>query len=543
MPEGGAVHNITAVVASFLLVCSLHASSADTPIDHDKCPGTNRILVTGGGGTRGAYQVGALWYLIKIRHCDFQHFAGTSTGALTAAVLASARNANELGKNVEILVDVYRDLRSADDIVSKKSPIPAQVLLPKNVGGTQGMYSLAPLMARIAKRRIDLERAPREKLTIPVVSLQRGPLHTYEVYSMLDLIIGSASIPIAVEPRVARIWTMGDVHAIEGDVVTIRTDKAPGLADKDCVVRLYAGVDVHRCSYVSTAAIRHESVSGSVVEASADAEWEVRLRVPLTPRQRAELATNIDTAQKAALTDNLPPTLPKTQFTGVHQLVDGGVADNLPLFQAFGVWSEGEGLSSGRYDAIFAISTGTTIPSLWGNTEASGALDVAKRSLDVLWTTLQDTSSRWAMAHASSLELADEAQRLSRDVMRHMRALKTRMGEKEFDAFVAASPPPDTKHIRDLAEQAKNDDLNKEMGIRRTPPVPRLYILEPGRSVFNDTLEVDANKISIALYDGCIMAAAFDFGAARNSQREIIRSTEERPECAPLRPRFWPRQR
>ena len=50
----------------------------------------NRALILGGGGARGAYQVGMLDVLVNELELDFQIMRGVSIGALNAAFLAQA---------------------------------------------------------------------------------------------------------------------------------------------------------------------------------------------------------------------------------------------------------------------------------------------------------------------------------------------------------------------------------------------------------------------------------------------------------------------
>lgn len=55
-----------------------------------------RALVLSGGGSKGAFEAGAIAYLINEKNLDFQLFTGTSVGALNAAYLGQARNHKEL---------------------------------------------------------------------------------------------------------------------------------------------------------------------------------------------------------------------------------------------------------------------------------------------------------------------------------------------------------------------------------------------------------------------------------------------------------------
>ena len=79
-----------------------------------KSPGTGLILT--GGGARAAYQVGVLLAVAKLssnpRRNPFPILCGTSAGAINAASIACV--ADDFGKAVAILADVWRNMRAGD---------------------------------------------------------------------------------------------------------------------------------------------------------------------------------------------------------------------------------------------------------------------------------------------------------------------------------------------------------------------------------------------------------------------------------------------
>lgn len=79
-----------------------------------KSPGTGLILT--GGGARAAYQVGVLLAVAKLssnpRRNPFPILCGTSAGAINAASIACV--ADDFGKAVGILADVWRNMRAGD---------------------------------------------------------------------------------------------------------------------------------------------------------------------------------------------------------------------------------------------------------------------------------------------------------------------------------------------------------------------------------------------------------------------------------------------
>lgn len=81
LAEGLAMKAIlTLLLGVALAVNAPRVVYADEDSRASTCPGANRALVISGGGVRGAFQVGALWYLVHELGCEFSRFVGTSTG-------------------------------------------------------------------------------------------------------------------------------------------------------------------------------------------------------------------------------------------------------------------------------------------------------------------------------------------------------------------------------------------------------------------------------------------------------------------------------
>ena len=72
-----------------------------------------RALVLSGGGSKGAFEVGAIAHLINKKKLDFQLFTGTSVGALNAAFLGQARNHQELQELAEELTGLWLGIRGS----------------------------------------------------------------------------------------------------------------------------------------------------------------------------------------------------------------------------------------------------------------------------------------------------------------------------------------------------------------------------------------------------------------------------------------------
>jgi len=214
-------------------------------ITHITCPYHSNLLILSGGGIRGAYQAGSLWYMVNKLGCTFDHIYGTSTGAVSAAFLAQAEDLQELKRLVNDLVENYKTT-STSDIIKPHFLGTLRVFLPRAFGGVDGVNTLNPLALRL-KAQIDPKKI--RGLTVLAVSLQAGPIKISarvggEISSwpfvegdILEFVLGSASVPVAVEPRRVRLWMHGAIVKLEGDLLTFLSGGV-GLADPACEVRI-----------------------------------------------------------------------------------------------------------------------------------------------------------------------------------------------------------------------------------------------------------------------------------------------------------------
>src|SRR4051812_30215694 len=78
-----------------------------------------RALVLSGGGVKGAFEAGAVDYLVNQAGLDFQFFFGTSTGALNVSLLGQARNYDDLVFRTRQLKQLWLDIKGYRTIYSK----------------------------------------------------------------------------------------------------------------------------------------------------------------------------------------------------------------------------------------------------------------------------------------------------------------------------------------------------------------------------------------------------------------------------------------
>ena len=86
-----------------------------------------RALVLSGGGCRGAFEVGALDYLIREAGEDYHIFLGTSVGALNAALIGQAQGRGELIKLVGLLKEIWLNLKGSRSVFAGSVLGPARL--------------------------------------------------------------------------------------------------------------------------------------------------------------------------------------------------------------------------------------------------------------------------------------------------------------------------------------------------------------------------------------------------------------------------------
>ncbi len=131
-----------------------------------------RALVLSGGGSKGAFEVGAIEYLVKRERLNFHVFTGTSVGALNAAFLGQARNRRELGELVEELKALWLGVRGNRSIYRSGFIRSFFRLLFGD-----SLYNPAGLRSLLAAK-LDLERIfhPATVVKVTAVALENGEL-------------------------------------------------------------------------------------------------------------------------------------------------------------------------------------------------------------------------------------------------------------------------------------------------------------------------------------------------------------------------------
>jgi predicted acylesterase/phospholipase RssA len=168
----------------------------DTYLIKSRVMTLERALVLSGGSERGAFEVGAVDYLVNQDGFDFNYFFGTSIGALNVSILGQARDHEELKFRIQQLKKLWLSIRGYQSIY-RKNPLGMLNLL-----SGRALYEPVGLR-RILRQNIDLDRLfdPTNVVNVTTVALETGELFYADTRSpeirqnFLNYVLASASIP------------------------------------------------------------------------------------------------------------------------------------------------------------------------------------------------------------------------------------------------------------------------------------------------------------------------------------------------------------
>jgi NTE family protein len=178
----------------------------------DRGPASQRLgVVFAGGGAKAAYEAG-LGLALHERGVVPAAIAGTSAGAVNAALLAAGE--------AERLAELWRTIRR-EDVFAYRAPAVLGGLLPGWLGlrllaRTRGLLDPEPLRATLA-RHVDLQRVRASPIAVLVVAtdLVSGTAERFDNATLtLDTLVASATVPGLFPPV-----TAGDRMLVDGGVV------------------------------------------------------------------------------------------------------------------------------------------------------------------------------------------------------------------------------------------------------------------------------------------------------------------------------------
>ena len=152
-----------------------------------------KALVLSGGGSKGAFQLGAMKRLMRNEGNSYDIFCGTSVGALNAGYMSQFSKEKQ-SEGLGSLIGIWVGLKQSD--VYTSWPVLNVVLgLFK-----KGLYNAKPLK-QLIKKHVQPSRVIT-KLAVTAVSLSSGSLRVFteEDSNLLDAIYASAAYPVMFEP-------------------------------------------------------------------------------------------------------------------------------------------------------------------------------------------------------------------------------------------------------------------------------------------------------------------------------------------------------
>jgi len=195
---------------------SLLLAQAEDPCANAK----HRALVLSGGGSKGAFEAGAIYHLVVQRHCDFHEFSGVSVGALNAAFLAQAAQAEDpaqsfkhLAEESEGLVSLWQSVKGANDIRRARR----LATLRFGLFGLEGLNDFGPLK-QLLNRNISMEKlAAGRPVRAGVVSFWSGGYREVLAQPMLSKTGGQSFLEYlfasSVPPVYGKLPTIPDAHS------------------------------------------------------------------------------------------------------------------------------------------------------------------------------------------------------------------------------------------------------------------------------------------------------------------------------------------
>lgn len=171
-----------------------------------------RALVLSGGGSKGAYQVGALKHILGERNITYDAFCGVSVGAINCAFLSMFKMGQEQ-ESILNLTDMWSQLDNSK-IYKRWFPFGRwHAIWKKSFFDSSPLYSLLKSGLDLAKIRDS-----GKQVNVGTVSLSSGKYTIFDQTSefFIEAVIASASFPGMLTPVkfMGQLWTDGGVKEI-----------------------------------------------------------------------------------------------------------------------------------------------------------------------------------------------------------------------------------------------------------------------------------------------------------------------------------------
>ena len=155
-----------------------------------------RALVLSGGGAKGAYQCGALQYILGELQVNYDAFCGVSVGAINSAYLSMFKTGQEI-ECVSEFTNLWSGLETSN-IYKRWKPFGRWHAL-----WNKSFYDSSPLHTLIRKHiNLDKVRNSGKLVNVGAVSLNSGKYTIFDQTCdhFIDAVIASASFPIMLSP-------------------------------------------------------------------------------------------------------------------------------------------------------------------------------------------------------------------------------------------------------------------------------------------------------------------------------------------------------
>jgi len=283
------------------------AQSGDPCVD-----GKRRALVLSGGGSKGAFETGAIYHLVVQRHCDFHEFSGVSVGALNGAFLAQAAPSQDpsesfgnLAARTEGLVSLWQSVKSAKDIRKARRLAMARF----GLFGAESLSDFGPLR-QLLDRNISIEKlAEGRPVRAGVVSFWSGSYRE-----------------VLAQPLIAKAGARSFMEYLFASSVPPVYGKLPRIADGSMAddPKLWSQFSDGSLRHITPVASYFKTCGSDTYDpAHADAACPSNSVFAAPPHSPVEQLFVIVTSPYARNSDSMPPMEAGCCRPGRHQITDG----------------------------------------------------------------------------------------------------------------------------------------------------------------------------------------------------------------------------
>lgn len=174
---------------------------------------TKRALVLSGGGSKGAWQVGALKALAESEECHWDSIHGVSVGAINAAFLAMHKTTEQVVA-IDRLVGIWDGIRMTGQIYKPWLPFKLNYISSMFKGSLNTGSPLRMLVENCWDHQKLLESGI--KLTVGAVSLTTGKYSGIDQDNpnIFEYVLASSHLPMVFEPMTIdnEVWVDGGIR-------------------------------------------------------------------------------------------------------------------------------------------------------------------------------------------------------------------------------------------------------------------------------------------------------------------------------------------